>query len=252
MAFESIHRQHRSSSNQSKFLICILLVSISLLLLVIPVKRERSIPVVTHTIKVEKRYQYPFWFEVIAKGINSTNNIKVGLVNVDGHVYKELNTLYPKVETVSIHFDHVNRSLKRVDFFPEWIDEEGKPKCPEMPMPRLKDYRDLNVVVAKVPCGQEGNKDLFRLQVNLVVANLAVENGWEANLDHIPRKVYVVFVGPCDPMIEIFRCDDLLLHQGEYWVYQPDLRRLRQQTLMPVGSCEVVPSYSSIPDEVKK
>ncbi|KAE9593678.1 putative glucuronosyltransferase [Lupinus albus] len=113
-----------------------------------------------------------------------------------------------------------------------------------MPMPKLENYKDLNVVVAKLPCVQEGVRDLFWLQVNLVVANLVVESGWVENIDMIHKKVYVVFVGYCEPMIEIFRCDDLLMHEGEYLVYQPDLMRLKQKTLMPLGSCEIAPISS--------
>ncbi|CAL0311228.1 unnamed protein product [Lupinus luteus] len=113
-------------------------------------------------------------------------------------------------------------------------------------MPKLKDYDDgVNVIVAKVPCGGKENRDLFRLQVNLVVANLAVKSGWVTDFeDHNTRKVYVVFVGSCGAMIEIFRCDDLLMKEGEYWVYVPDLKRLKHQILMPIGSCKIAPAYA--------
>ncbi|KAF1869516.1 hypothetical protein Lal_00017091 [Lupinus albus] len=162
----------------------------------------------------------------------------VGLVNIDARVdskiYQQLHALEPKLDFVSIPFDHVNKSLKWDDFFPKWIDEEGdQPKYLEMPMPRLKDYEDVNVIVAKVPCVEEGIRDVFRLQVNLVVANLAVESGWVTTLERDTRKVYVVFVGSCGPMVEIFRCDDLLIQEGEYWVYQPDLNSLKHQMVMP-------------------
>ncbi|KAF1892105.1 hypothetical protein Lal_00036461 [Lupinus albus] len=132
---------------------------------------------------------------------------------------------------------------KKLSWF-EINEEKGKSKCPKMPMPKLENYKDLNVVVAKLPCVQEGVRDLFWLQVNLVVANLVVESGWVENIDMIHKKVYVVFVGYCEPMIEIFRCDDLLMHEGEYLVYQPDLMRLKQKTLMPLGSCEIAPISS--------
>ncbi|TKY61489.1 putative UDP-glucuronate:xylan alpha-glucuronosyltransferase 4 [Spatholobus suberectus] len=197
----------------------------------------------------------PAWFDVIAKGINNKKKIKVGLVNidarVDGNLCEQVDALHPQVETVSIDFDRVDKNLKWEEIFPEWIDESGKwgrPKCPNMPMPALENYRDLNVVVAKVSCGI---RDVFRLQVNLVVANLAVESGWVTKIesdDH--RNVYVVFVGSCGPMVEIFRCDDLLMHRGEFWVYKPDLSSLKQQTLMPVGSCQIAPGYAETGKEV--
>lgn len=150
-------------------------------------------------------------------------------------------------KTVNVRFDRVSEDLKWDDFFPEWIDEDekwGPPKCPEIPMPmpvRSEDYKDLDVVIARVPCGRvnggkEGIRDVFRLQVNLVVANLVVGN--------VDRTVYVVFVGSCGPMVEIFRCDDLVMRRGDYWVYKPDLRRLKQKVLMPFGTCQLAPSYA--------
>ncbi|CAL0308571.1 unnamed protein product [Lupinus luteus] len=197
----------------------------------------------------------PSWFEAITKGITNTNDIKIGLVNidarVDGKIYQQLHALQPKVDFVSIPFDHVNKSLKWDDFFPKWIDEEGdQQKYLEMPMPRLKDYEDVNVIIAKVPCVDEGIRDVFRLQVNLVVANLAMESGWVTKLERDTKKVYVVFVGSCGPMIEIFRCDDLLIQEGEYWVYEPDLNSLKHQMLMPLGSSQVAPGYAKAGKEL--
>uniref|UniRef100_A0A0R0KYU3 Hexosyltransferase n=1 Tax=Glycine max TaxID=3847 RepID=A0A0R0KYU3_SOYBN len=103
----------------------------------------------------------PVWFDVIAKGIiNNKNKITVGLVNidarVDGNILKQLDALHSQVETISIDFDHVDKNFKWEDIFPERIDENGKwglPKCPNLPMPALQNYGDLNVVMAKVPCG---------------------------------------------------------------------------------------------------
>ncbi|KAK7258854.1 hypothetical protein RIF29_24442 [Crotalaria pallida] len=247
-------RQPRFSSKQCNlFLICILFFSIPILLSVLSWKHETLVPFVTRKVQVE--ITKSSWFEVITKGITGTNKIKVGLVNfntrVDDNLYQQLDALNRKVEVVSVHFDHVNGSLKWEDFFPEWINEDSKlgsqPKCPEMPMPQLKDYGDVNVVVARVPCGV---RDVFRLQVNLVVGNLAAENGWVTELENNLRKVYVVFIGSCGPMVEIFRCDDLLMHEGEYWVYEPDLKSLKQQMLMPVGSCQIAPGYSKTGKEL--
>ena len=239
------------SSKQKTFVILLLLLII-LPLFILSGKPKRA-PILTSRYQVEKIK--PSWFDVIEKAIDS-KSIKVGLVNIDTRVdtslYEQLASLHPQVETVSVDFDHVDHSLKWKDLFPVWIDEDeiyGKPKCPDLPMPAWEDYRDINVVVARVPCGNAtrmgGIRDVFRLQVNLVVANLAVESGWVQNLDAY-EQVYVVFIGSCGPMIEIFRCDDQLLHDqsDEYWVYKPDLRSLRQKTLMPVGSCQIAPGYA--------
>ena len=111
----------------------------------------------------------------------------------------------------------------------------------------MEDYEDLDVVIARVPYDRvkeyKGIRDVFRLQVNLVVANLVVRNGWISNPD-VNRTVYTVFIGSREPMVEIFRCDDLVMHQGDHWVYKPELRRLKQKVLMPFGSCQLAPSYA--------
>ncbi|XP_038704749.1 putative UDP-glucuronate:xylan alpha-glucuronosyltransferase 5 [Tripterygium wilfordii] len=172
-----------------------------------------------------------------------TQKIKVGMVNMDTRTIFEAKHSVKQngaVEIVPVRFARV-ATKKWEDFFPEWIDEEkwSPPSCPEIPLPSRmeEEYGDLDVIVVQVPCGARrrvGSRDVFRLQVNLVVANLAVAGG-------VDRTVYIVFVGSCGPMIEIFRCDDLLTHVGDFWVYKPDLRRLRQKVLMPVGSCKIAP-----------
>ncbi|KAB2630164.1 hypothetical protein D8674_007683 [Pyrus ussuriensis x Pyrus communis] len=190
------------------------------------------------------------WFVAISKLFKiKGRKIKVGLVNVDEHIHSQLHGL-SDVEAVSVAFERVARDRKWKDYFPEWIDEDekwGKPKCPEIPIPKLEHYEGIDVVLAKVPCGpngtsdREGIRDVFRLQVNLMVANLVVGKGWMKPDAH--RTVYIVFIGDCGPMVEIFRCDDLLMHRGNYWVYRPNIGRLKQIVHMPVGSCQVASGY---------
>ncbi|KAK9219092.1 hypothetical protein WN943_007731 [Citrus x changshan-huyou] len=85
-----------------------------------------------------------------------------------------------------------------------------------------QDYRYLDVIVASVPCRGDGDagggmRDVFRLQVNLVVANLAVESGWLK--PDVDRPVYVVFVGSCGAMVEMFReAYVTVLHSSEAYV----------------------------------
>ncbi|KAF5192985.1 Hexosyltransferase [Thalictrum thalictroides] len=149
--------------------------------------------------------------------------------------------------TTMVHFDSVPKDRHWEDYFPEWIDEDEKwnaPKCPDIPMPHFKNYGKFNLIVVKVPCGNDhqvkgqGVRDVFRLQVNLVVANLVVNNG-----DDDDQNVFIVFISLCGPMIEIFRCDDLVRHEGVFWIYKPDLRRLKQKVIMPVGSCQLAVSH---------
>ncbi|XP_039684175.1 putative UDP-glucuronate:xylan alpha-glucuronosyltransferase 4 [Medicago truncatula] len=233
-----------SISKQRCFFIFFVLVSLPFLVFVLSIKYQKF--------DVHENTK-PSWFEVIAQDFKSKTKIKIGLVDINPRsIGEQLDGNRSRVDIVPIHFDRVSENLKWSDFFPEWIDEEGKPdepKCPNMPMPSLANYKDLDVVMAMVPCREEsmeekGIRDLFRLQVNLVVANLVVENKWKEKSESNGKDMYIVFVGSCGPMVEIFRCDDLLMHQGEYWVYKPDLNRLKQKTLMPVGSCQISPGYA--------
>lgn len=192
------------------------------------------------------------WFDLFAKEFN-TQKIKIGLVNIDDGL-KSVYDAYGLAETVSVDFQPVSKEKKWDDFFPEWIDEEqkwGAPQCPEIPMPRLENYLGLDVIVARVPCGgdegateKEGIRDVWRLQVNLVVANLAVANGFVKKPAESERPVYVVFIGSCGPMQEIFRCDDLLTRIGDHWVYKPELKKLKHKMVMPVGSCQIAPPFA--------
>ncbi|KAL0438711.1 UNVERIFIED_CONTAM: UDP-glucuronate:xylan alpha-glucuronosyltransferase 2 [Sesamum latifolium] len=39
------------------------------------------------------------------------------------------------------------------------------------------------------------------------------------------------------PMVELFRCNELVAKEGEWWYYRPEMWRLEQKVTMPVGSC---------------
>ncbi|XP_016443667.1 putative UDP-glucuronate:xylan alpha-glucuronosyltransferase 4 [Nicotiana tabacum] len=183
----------------------------------------------------------PSWYKYLENETKNTK-FKIGLVNLHG-TNVEVKDLHDEAELVNVHFRRVNQSVTWKDLFPEWIDENVPQKssqCPEIPMPELDEYADLDVVLARVPCANATN--VFRLQVNLVVANLLVKNGW--GFRDISREMYVVFVGPCSPMLEIFRCDDQIWYEGNAWIYKPDLRRLKQKVLLPVGTCQLASPFA--------
>ncbi|KAL8205958.1 hypothetical protein R6Q57_009509 [Mikania cordata] len=176
----------------------------------------------------------PSWYDKLQYMIeNRSDKLKIGLVNLDVDQI-QVNGL---ADVTTINFKKIEGDKKWEDFFPEWVDEDGKwgpMKCPEIPMPR--DFGKVDVVVALVP---DGGRDLFRLQVNLVVANVLVNGGLDDG-----EVVYVVFIGKLGPMWEIFRCDDLIWEESDYRIYKPDLKKLQQKVNMPVGSC-MIPSSSS-------
>ncbi|KAM4108375.1 hypothetical protein ACJW30_03G041000 [Castanea mollissima] len=246
----------KTSSSRAKPFIFFLLFLSSFLFFIVLTFRPKPNLINTHGLQHQAKISNGF--NLIAKEFKG-KNVKVGLVNLVGDrieaTYRLLGLSESKTETVKVRFDHVSKDLTWRDFFPEWIDEDEKwapPKCPEIPLPRKEDYEDLDVVIARTPCDKvkenKGIRDVFRLQVNLVVANLVVRNGWIS--PDVNRTVYAVFIGSCEPMVEIFRCDDLVMHQGDHWMYKPELRRLKQKVLMPFGSCQLAPSYAQTGQEV--
>lgn len=112
-------------------------------------------------------------------------------------------------------------------------------------MPKTELYSDLDVVVLRIPCKRNIYRDAFRLQANLAAARVAVASSWVE--DDVHRTVYVVFIGSCGAMREIFRCDDLVVDDRTVegvWVYKPEMKRLKQKILMPFGSCQLAPVYA--------
>ncbi|XP_057541266.1 putative UDP-glucuronate:xylan alpha-glucuronosyltransferase 5 [Amaranthus tricolor] len=186
----------------------------------------------------------PKWLKVILEShIRPDQPLKVGLINFDDSEQSHLNNLGGSAQTVTINLKPVSSNITWENLFPEWIDETlPQGFCPEIPMPEPGRYSGLDVVVANLPCTEvkveknmkEGIRDVHRLQISLAIANLVVENGISNSQE---KDVCVVFIGKCEPMIELFRCEDLILHKGDYWVYKPNLDKLKEMIKMPFGSC---------------
>lgn len=164
--------------------------------------------------------------------------MRIGIVNMDNEDVSEWKA---HGQIVPIPFERVSDMFEWKALFPEWIDEEEEysgSSCPEIPMPDLDKYGNMDMIVAKLPCKapEEGwNRDVFRLQVHLVVANVAVRRGrWEWG-----GRMKVVFLSECRPMVELFQCDELVGREGEWWYYRPEMWRLEQKVTMPVGSCNL-------------
>lgn len=207
-------------------------------------------PMISSPSLVEIRYtpvnRDPRWLRLIRNYFPDQNKIRVGLLNIAENERESYEASGTSIsENIHVSLDPLPKNLTWKSLFPVWIDEDHtwhSPICPEVPLPKIEGPdADVDVVVVKVPCEgfseKRGLRDVFRLQVNLAAANLAVESGWR----NVDRTVYVVFIGSCGPMHEIFRCDERVRRVGEYWVYRPDLRRLKQKLLMPLGSCQIAP-----------
>ncbi|KAL3637183.1 hypothetical protein CASFOL_019482 [Castilleja foliolosa] len=188
-----------------------------------------------HTKQNVANFKNPEWYEIVAREFRD-ETFNVGLVNMG----RKTDNVRTTAKIVNVDFNRAAEGVRWADLAPERIDENST--CPSIPMPRFEDYRDLDVVVASIDRCE--SKDVFRLQVNLVVANLLVRSGRKDG-----QPVYAVFVGGCHPMSEIFRCDDLLWKVGNSWVYKPQLTRIQKLMLMPFGPCQFVPPFSNSGDQ---
>ncbi|XP_022144172.1 UDP-glucuronate:xylan alpha-glucuronosyltransferase 2 isoform X2 [Momordica charantia] len=163
---------------------------------------------------------------------------KIGMVNFDEEDVSEWESSF---DIIRIGFEKVSEYFEWKDLFPEWVDEEEDidgASCPEIPMPDYRSYPNVDVVVAKLPCRfpEEGwGREVFRLQVHLIAANMAARRG---KRDWFSRTK-VVFLSKCRPMIELFRCDDLVSREGDWWFYEPEMSRLEQKVSLPIGSCQL-------------
>ncbi|KAI4963253.1 hypothetical protein ZWY2020_016903 [Hordeum vulgare] len=167
--------------------------------------------------------------------------LRMGLVNIGRD---ELLALGVEGDAVAVGFDRVSDVFRWSDLFPEWIDEEeedGVPSCPEIPMPDFSRYDDgeVDVVVAALPCNrtapQGWNRDVFRLQVHLVAAQVAARKGRRDG----GGRVRVVLRSACEPMMDLFRCDESVGREGDWWMYNVDAPRLEEKLRLPVGSCNL-------------
>lgn len=161
--------------------------------------------------------------------------MKIGMVNMEEE--DDISEWNKHGKTIPIYFEKVSSFFNWTDLFPEWIDEEEEsdvPTCPEIPMPDFTTYEKMDMIVAKLPCKypKEGwGRDVLRLQVHLIVANLVVKKG--------KRDIKVVFWSKCRPMMELFRCNDLVKKESDWWFYEVDVKRLEQKISLPVGSCNL-------------
>ncbi|KAJ3670871.1 hypothetical protein LUZ60_008297 [Juncus effusus] len=177
------------------------------------------------------------------------DDTKIGLVNM--HEI-ELESWGIKSNSTQVQFRTISSNITWEKLFPGWIDEESKKelKCPEIPMPEFSFYGEFDVIITKLPCQRpkEGwNRDVLRLQVHLVSANLAVKKGRRNERG----KVRMIFQSNCEPMRDIFRCDDLVRNAGSWWIYEADVSRLEEKMNLPPGTCKLIVPLKKQGDNVE-
>nr|XP_043607758.1 UDP-glucuronate:xylan alpha-glucuronosyltransferase 1-like [Erigeron canadensis] len=139
-------------------------------------------------------------------------------------------------QIINLELDPVDENVTWESLYPEWIDEEQEEEVPSCPtLPRLGVPRKiLDLIVVKLPCRNEANwsRDVSRLHLQVAVAGLAASS-------KVNHPVHIVFVTECFPIPNLFPCKKLVARQGNVWLYEPNLKVLREKTQLPVGSCEL-------------
>ncbi|KAI3417606.1 Hexosyltransferase [Psidium guajava] len=161
----------------------------------------------------------------------------VGLLNFNDNEIDNWKQLFPDPEHVVLHLEHVPRNVTWESLYPEWIDEEEEfevPTCPFLPQLQIPGKPRLDLIAVKLPCDKSGrwSRDVARLHLQLAAARLAAS----AKSYH---KVRVLFITECFPIPNLFTCKELITHNGNVWLYEPDLNKLREKARLPVGSCEL-------------
>ncbi|CAA0823300.1 UDP-glucuronate\\x3axylan alpha-glucuronosyltransferase 1 [Striga hermonthica] len=168
----------------------------------------------------------------------------IGLVNFNEREVEQWKQL--KVandsKTVTIHLDSAQSNLTWESLYPEWIDEEQEevvPTCPSLPQIEIP-RQQFDLLAVKLPCrGGEWSRDVARLHLQISAARLAAATS---------RQLHLLFLTKCFPLPNLFPCRDLVVRQGDVWLYRPRLDELREKLRLPVGSCELALPLGSVED----
>ncbi|KAH8502637.1 hypothetical protein Peur_066500 [Populus x canadensis] len=160
----------------------------------------------------------------------------IGLLNFNDSEVYHWNQLTPDATLVNIQLDYADKNMTWDSLYPEWIDEEQEkevPVCPSLPKPDTPRKR-LDLIAVKLPCRNEWNwsRDVARLHLQLAAASLAASaKGF--------YPVHMLFITTRFPIPNFFTCKELVVREGNVWLYKPDVNVLRQKIHLPVGSCEL-------------
>ncbi|XP_073003987.1 UDP-glucuronate:xylan alpha-glucuronosyltransferase 1-like [Typha latifolia] len=177
----------------------------------------------------------------ISKAIEKIDNqgsLKIGLLNFNAEERDKWHNSLSHADTKVVHLDHVHSNVTWEDLYPEWIDEEEEsevPFCPNLPEPKISEGLHYDLVALKLPCKSSANwsRDVARLHLQLATARVAAGSLGGQN------PVHVLIVSRCFPIPNLFKCKNLVLHDGNVWLYKPDLKELREKLQLPVGSCKL-------------
>lgn len=160
--------------------------------------------------------------------------LNVGLLNFNISEINSWQQLLPRAELLSLHLDYVKANLTWEDLYPEWIDEEEEfevPTCAGLPDLILTKTTPFDLIAVKLPCNRTSknwSRDVARFHLQVAAAKLASQSA-----------IGVILLTDCFPIPNLFSCKNLLVREGNVWLYNPDPINLREKLQLPVGSCKL-------------
>ncbi|XP_058186807.1 UDP-glucuronate:xylan alpha-glucuronosyltransferase 1-like isoform X1 [Rhododendron vialii] len=179
------------------------------------------------------------WEEIkkVIRTIAGNKFLSIGLLNLNKIETDHWKQVTPDSDHTVLHLAYVETNVTWDTLYPEWIDEEQEdeiPVCPSLPKIEVP-KKQLDLIIVKLPCrDHEANwsRDVARLHLQLATAQLAASSkGYQ--------PVHLLFVTKCFPIPNLFSCKELVLREGNMWLYKPNLHTLGEKLRLPVGSCEL-------------
>ena len=174
----------------------------------------------------------------IVKKLTDRNEYQgIGLLNFNDSEIDQWKQLIPDAEHVILHLDYVSNNITWESLYPEWIDEEEEfevPTCPSLPKLKVPGKPRIDLVAVKLPCNksESWSRDVARFHLQLEAARIAASSkGY--------HPVRVLILTDCFPIPNLFICKELLIREGNVWLFQPNLNTLRNKLQLPIGSCEL-------------
>ncbi|XP_078152684.1 UDP-glucuronate:xylan alpha-glucuronosyltransferase 1-like isoform X2 [Carex rostrata] len=166
-------------------------------------------------------------------------NFTIGLLNFNVSEFDSWQQALPDSKISVVALEHAESSVTWEKLYPEWIDEEEEeeiPSCPTLPDPQFDPGLKFDIVAVKLPCNtskSNWSRDVARLHLQLSAAKLAVASARKNS------RVHVLFITDCFPMPNLFGCKHMMKREENVWLYEPDLRSLKEKLRLPIGSCEL-------------
>lgn len=161
----------------------------------------------------------------------------IGLLNFNDQEIDQWKQLLPDAEHIMLIMEYASINVTWETLYPEWLDEEEEfevPTCPTLPKVHFLGKPRLDLIAVKLPCNKSKKwwTDVARFHLQLEAARLAATaKGY--------HPVHILLITECFPTPNLFTCKELIAREGNVWLYESNLNKLREKLQLPVGSCEL-------------